>query len=173
MRLPPAILLGLMALAVSTAAFAQAPDAAKTVKLCRSNQLVGYGLVVGLQGTGDHFQRAPMTLATLKAVLTRSGNGNFDPAIYEGKVASVIVTTAIRSCAYTDGSFSLKLDKSVDLQISAIGDGTSLRGGALLMTSLLGADGKTYAIGQGVLADCPGSRHPNSACIVGGGVVAQ
>ena len=91
----------------------------------------------------------------------------------EGKVAAAIVTAEIRGCSYTDGTFSLKLDKSVDLTLSAMGDATSLRGGALLITPLLGVDGQTYAIGQGVLTDCPGSRQHTAACIASGGLVAR
>jgi flagellar P-ring protein precursor FlgI len=144
-----------------------------TVTLCRKNHMVGYGLVVGLSGTGDDLKNNPMTLDMLKLSVGHIERGDFDPSVFEHTVAVVMVTTGLLSCGYSDGSYDLKVERVVNLKVVAIGDATSLRGGALAMTPLKGADGQIYVMGQGVLTMCPDDTNPNAACIEGGGIVAK
>ena len=170
-RLAP--LIGLTVLALSAAATAAPRTPGATVTMCRKNQMVGYGLVVGLPGTGDSFKSSPMTLTALKANVGRVDHGDFDPSVFEHKVAGAMITAGLLSCAYSDGSYDVKLEQVVNLKLNTIGDATSLRGGALLMTPLFGADGQTYVMGQGALTACPDTTDPHVACIEGGGLVAR
>lgn len=109
----------------------------------RDNQLVGYGIVVGLQGTGDT-SRSRFTISSVLAMLQRLGlrhdGQTFDPK----NCAAVIVTVTLPGFA-TNG-------QRLDATISAIGDAESLDGGVLLQTPLLGADGKVYSVAQGSLS---------------------
>ncbi|WP_158914036.1 flagellar basal body P-ring protein FlgI [Caulobacter sp. S45] len=171
-RLP--LCLGLILSLGAAQALAQTPARTDGVMACRTRKLVGYGLVVGLRDTGDHLKDTPFTLKSLQAMLARSENTGFDVSAYDSKVAAAMVTARMRTCLSADGSYDAKLDRAVDLELSAMGDAKSLQGGALLMTPLLGADGRAYAIGQGVLAACPDPRaEPASACVPDGGVVAR
>jgi flagellar P-ring protein precursor FlgI len=119
----------------------------------RSNQLIGYGLIVGLQGTGDGSDLS-FTTQSMKTLLSRMGvNQESSIADYEsatsgGKinlanVAAVMVTAELPGMT--------KPGQKIDVTISAIGKATSLRGGSLLMTSLRGVDGQIYALAQGAL----------------------
>ncbi len=119
----------------------------------RSNQLIGYGLIVGLQGTGDGSDLS-FTTQSMKTLLSRMGvNQESSIADYEsatsgGKidlknVAAVMVTAELPGMT--------KPGQKIDVNISAIGKATSLRGGSLLMTSLRGVDGQIYALAQGAL----------------------
>ena len=104
----------------------------------RSNPLQGYGLVVGLAGTGDTTNLTPRVLAN---VLRRQGL-SVDPADVEGpNVASVIVRAELPPFA--------RRGTTIDVEVSAIGDATSLQGGTLLITPLRGADGQVYAVAHG------------------------
>ncbi len=109
----------------------------------RGNDLVGYGLVVGLAGTGDSLRNSPFTEEALANVLERLGvnvqGENFRPR----NVAAVLVTAALPPFA--------RAGSRVDVTVSAIGDAKSLLGGALVMTPLNAADGKIYAVAQGPL----------------------
>ncbi len=109
----------------------------------RGNDLVGYGLVVGLNGTGDSLRNAPFTEEALANVLERLGvnvqGENFRPR----NVAAVLVTAALPPFA--------RAGSRIDVTVSAIGDAKSLLGGALVMTPLNAADGKIYAVAQGPL----------------------
>jgi flagellar P-ring protein precursor FlgI len=110
----------------------------------RENQLVGYGLVVGLAGTGDSLRNSPFTRQSLAAMLERLGvnasNGNLNTR----NVAAVMVTANLPPFA-SQGS-------RIDVTVSALGDARSLAGGQLLVTPLMGADQQVYAVAQGPLA---------------------
>lgn len=108
----------------------------------RSNHLVGYGLVVGLDGTGDQTSQAPFTTQSIENMLQRFGvtvPPNVNPQL--NNVAAVMVTANLPP-------FS-KPGQSIDVVVASIGNAKSLRGGALLMTPLRGADGQVYAVAQG------------------------
>lgn len=109
----------------------------------RDNQLIGYGIVVGLQGTGDGLRNSPFTRQTLEATLERLGVNTRDQQLQSKNVAAVIVTANLPPFA-TQGS-------RIDITVSALGDSTSLEGGTLLMTELKGANLEVYAVGQGQL----------------------
>jgi flagellar P-ring protein precursor FlgI len=110
----------------------------------RENMLVGYGLVVGLNGTGDSLGSAPGTQQSLQAMLERLGVNTRGANLSSGNVAAVIVTANLPAFA-TQGS-------RIDVTVSALGDAKSLQGGTLLVTPLLAADGNIYAVAQGQLA---------------------
>ena len=108
----------------------------------RNNQLVGYGLVVGLSGTGD--ANLGITLQSMQAMLSRFGMSTDTSGLSGANAAAVMVTA--------DLAPFIKPGQTLDVTVSALGASESLRGGTLLMTPLLGADGQTYAIAQGNLA---------------------
>lgn len=110
----------------------------------RQNQLIGYGLVVGLNGTGDTLNNIPFTKQSLQAMLERMGVNIRGTTIRTGNVAAVMVTGNLPPFA-TQGT-------RMDVTVSALGDSKSLQGGTLLVTPLLGADGNVYAVAQGSLA---------------------
>ena len=112
----------------------------------RSNQLVGYGLVVGLNGTGDKLDSAVFTRQSLIGMLERLGVNTRDQAakLQTKNVAAVMVTAELPAFARTGGR--------IDIAVSALGDATNLTGGTLLVTPLLGADGEVYGVAQGALA---------------------
>jgi flagellar P-ring protein precursor FlgI len=110
----------------------------------RSNQLIGYGLVVGLNGSGDKVNSSPFTEQSLRSMLTQLGivvpaGTKLNPK----NVAAVTINADLPPFA--------KPGQKIDVTVSSIGDAKSLRGGTLLMTPLKGADGKVYAIAQGNL----------------------
>ena len=106
----------------------------------RPNQLVGYGLVVGLPGTGDG--SSALTLQSMRSLITQFGVTPNSALDLNGKnTAAVIVTAELPAFA--------KPGQRVDVTVSTVGQSKSLRGGTLLMTPLLGADGQTYAVAQG------------------------
>ncbi len=108
----------------------------------RSNPLLGYGLVVGLNGTGDDSAASRRALAS---ILRKSGRLVLDPKDVASKnIASVIVTTELPP-------FGRK-GSTIDVTVSAFGDATSLQGGTLLMTTLMGADKQVYAVAQGAIS---------------------
>jgi flagellar P-ring protein precursor FlgI len=110
----------------------------------RQNQLIGYGLVVGLNGTGDTLNNIPFTKQSLQAMLERLGVNIRGAQIRTGNVAAVMVTGNLPPFG-TQGT-------RMDVTVSALGDSKSLQGGTLLVTPLLGADGNVYAVAQGSLA---------------------
>ena len=110
----------------------------------RQNQLIGYGLVVGLNGTGDTINNIPFTKQSLTAMLERLGVNIRGANIRTGNVAAVMVTANLPAFG-TQGT-------RIDVTVSALGDAKSLQGGTLLVTPLLGADGNVYAVAQGSLA---------------------
>ena len=107
----------------------------------RDNQLVGYGLVVGLNGTGDSLNNSPFTEQSLIAMLERLGVNVRGQNLNTGNVAAVMVTATLPPFT-NQGS-------RIDVSISALGDAASLQGGTLLVTPLLAADGEVYAVAQG------------------------
>jgi len=115
-----------------------------TIKGVRDNQLIGYGLVIGLQGTGDSMRNAPFTEQALQSMLDRLGVNVTDQALRVRNVAGVMVTANLPPF----GSAGSR----IDVDVSSIGDAVSLKGGTLLMTPLIGADGLVYAVAQGPVA---------------------
>jgi flagellar P-ring protein FlgI len=115
-----------------------------SVEGVRQNQLIGYGLVVGLNGTGDTLNNIPFTKQSLQAMLERLGVNIRGAQIRTGNVAAVMVTANLPAFG-TQGT-------RIDVTVSALGDSKSLQGGTLLVTPLLGADGNVYAVAQGSLA---------------------
>lgn len=108
----------------------------------RDNQLVGYGLVVGLDGTGDKTAQAPFTQQTFKNMLLQFGIKIPNAVSFETKnVATVAISAKLIPFA--------KIGQRIDVTVSSVGNATSLRGGELLMTPLRGADNQVYAIAQG------------------------
>ncbi|GIK50739.1 MAG: flagellar basal body P-ring protein FlgI [Hyphomonadaceae bacterium] len=110
----------------------------------RENQLVGYGLVVGLNGTGDSLRNSPFTRQSLAAMLERLGVNASSGNLNTRNVAAVMVTANLPPFA-SQGS-------RIDVTVSALGDARSLAGGQLLVTPLMGADQQVYAVAQGPLA---------------------
>jgi flagellar P-ring protein precursor FlgI len=128
-------------LAMPTAHAERVKDLA-SVSGVRGNQLVGYGLVVGLDGTGDQTSQAPFTIQSIRNMLTKFGvtiPANVNPQLKN--VAAVTVHAELPA-------FS-KAGQTIDVTVSSIGNAASLRGGSLLMTPMRGADGEVYAIAQG------------------------
>ncbi|MBI2235338.1 MAG: flagellar basal body P-ring protein FlgI [Micavibrio aeruginosavorus] len=107
----------------------------------RDNMLVGYGLVVGLNGSGDSLGNSPFTQQSLIAMLERLGVNTRGQKLNTGNVAAVMVTSTLPPFT-NQGS-------RIDVTISALGDADSLQGGTLLVTPLMGADGEIYAVAQG------------------------
>jgi flagellar P-ring protein precursor FlgI len=110
----------------------------------RDNQLVGYGLVVGLAGTGDSLRNSSFTRQSLQAMLERLGVNTQSGNLNTRNVAAVMVTANLPAFA-SQGS-------RIDVTVSAMGDARSLAGGQLLVTPLMGADQQVYAVAQGPLA---------------------
>lgn len=110
----------------------------------RSNQLIGYGLVVGLDGTGDQTTQTPFTVQSIKSMLTQMGvNLPAGTALQLKNVAAVMVTSNLPPFAQPG--------QNIDVTVSSLGNASSLRGGTLLMTPLKGVNGQVYAMAQGSL----------------------
>ena len=174
----------LLVLAAGSACADRVKDLA-TLASQRPNQLIGYGLVVGLQGTGDDAS-VPFTTQSMKAMLAQMGvriDGpltDFETAATAARIdikntAAVLVTADLPGFA--------KPGQRIDINVSAIGKATSLRGGSLIMTAMRGVDGEIYALAQGALtatgidANAAGSKVaigvPTSARIPGGAIVER
>jgi flagellar P-ring protein precursor FlgI len=110
----------------------------------RDNQLVGYGLVVGLNGTGDDLKKSVFTRESLIGMLERLGVNARDTKLDTKNIAAVMVTAALPPFG--------RQGTRIDIEIAALGDATSLQGGTLLVTPLLGADSEVYAVAQGPVA---------------------
>jgi len=107
----------------------------------RGNDLVGYGLVVGLSGSGDSLRNAPFTEEIMASLLERLGVNVTEDAFRPKNVAAVIVTATLPPFA--------RAGSQIDVNVAAIGDAKSLLGGTLVMTPLNAADGEIYAVAQG------------------------
>ncbi len=142
----------------------------------RNNQLLGYGLVTGLNGTGDDMNKSSYTLQAIYNMVTRNGitvdPDNIDD-ISVNNIAAVMVTAKLPPFA--------RPGSTIDVHVSSIGDADSLAGGALLMTPLRGPDNKVYAVAQGALtigsfsyggkAAQVQQNHPTAGYISGGAIV--
>ena len=145
-----------------------------SVKGVRANQLLGYGLVVGLNGTGDK-SRTEFTTQSLKSMLSNMGSGVDPTEIKVKNVAAVMVTADLPAFSRTGSS--------IDVDVSSLGDAKSLAGGTLLMTPLFGNDGEVYAIAQGPIsvggfaAHGAGTsvqkNHPTGGHLVNGAIVER
>ena len=123
----------------------------------RDNMLIGYGLVVGLNGTGDSLNNSPFTEQSLVGMLERMGVNTRGTNLRTKNVAAVMVTATLPPYS-AQGT-------RIDATVSAMGDSKSLLGGTLLVTPLLGADGEVYAVAQGPIAvSRSNSRWPNCRC---------
>lgn len=126
----------------------------------RENQLVGYGLVVGLDGTGDSLNNSPFTRQSLQSMLERLGVNTQGENVRTANVAAVMVTANLPPFA-AQGS-------RMDVTVSALGDSDSLQGGTLLVTPLVGADGEVYAIAQGSVAINGFKAQGDAASVISG-----
>jgi len=169
------VFLGL--LAIGTSAYAERLKDVATIHGVRSNQLIGYGLVVGLNGSGDQTTQTPFTVQTFNNMLAQFGikvpaGGN----IQLKNVAAVSIHAELPPFA--------KPGQTIDITVSSIGNAKSLRGGSLLMAPLKGIDGNVYAIAQGNLVvggfdagGADGSRitvnSPSAGRIPGGATVER
>lgn len=126
----------------------------------RENQLVGYGLVVGLNGSGDSLNAAPFTKQSLQSMLERLGVNTRGATLRTKNVAAVMVTANLPPFG-TQGT-------RIDVTVSALGDATSLQGGTLIVTPLMGADGEVYAVAQGSVAVIGFNAQGEAAQIVRG-----
>lgn len=138
-----AVLVALWFLSGPAAAMSRIKDLA-AVEGIRENQLVGYGLVVGLNGTGDTLNNSPFTRQSAQAMLERLGLNTRGANMRTANMAAVIVTANLPPFG-TQGA-------RLDVTVSSLGDAKSLQGGTLLVTPLLGADGEVYAVAQGSVA---------------------
>lgn len=143
-RSAASIVLALSSLAAPPSLAASRIKDLANIEGVRENMLVGYGLVVGLGGTGDTLRNSPFTLQSLQGMLERLGVNTRGTNLNTKNVAAVMVTANL-------GAFAAQGSK-LDVTISALGDASSLRGGTLLVTPLLGADGQVYAVAQGAIA---------------------
>jgi flagellar P-ring protein precursor FlgI len=131
-----------------------------TVEGVRDNQLVGYGIVVGLNGTGDKLKRGGFTSQSLQSMLNRLGVKPTEKGIESKNVAAVMVTAALPAFA--------RQGTPIDVSVASLGDATSLLGGTLLVTPLLGADGEVYAVAQGSITVAGFAAKGTSESIVKG-----
>jgi flagellar P-ring protein FlgI len=136
-------LLALVAVSQPAAAASRIKDIAEFEGV-RDNMLVGYGLVVGLNGTGDTLNQAIFTRESLIGMLERLGVNARDTSLRTANVAAVMVTSTLPGFA--------RQGSRIDIQVSALGNAKSLLGGTLLVTPLLGADGEVYAVAQGTVS---------------------
>lgn len=139
------LLLALVAIAIATAAVATPIRIKDLVEFdgVRGNDLVGYGLVVGLNGSGDGLRNAPFTEEIMANILERLGVNVTGENLRPKNVAAVFVTATLPPFARAGGR--------IDVTVSAIGDAKSLLGGTLVMTPLNAADGEIYAVAQGTI----------------------
>lgn len=146
-----------------------------SVEGIRDNMLLGYGLVVGLNGTGDRLNNSAFTEQSLVAFLERQGVNTRGISLRTRNVAAVTVTAMLPPFA--------RSGSRIDVQVSAMGDAKDLQGGMLLATPLYGADGEVYTVAQGTISvggfQAAGETTtvtkgvPTTGIVVGGGIVEQ
>ncbi|TVQ35062.1 MAG: flagellar basal body P-ring protein FlgI [Geminicoccaceae bacterium] len=164
-------------------ALVAAPVGAQSVRIkdiadfegVRDNMLVGYGLVVGLNGTGDRLRNTAFTEQSLVSMLERMGVSTRGTDLQTRNVAAVMVTATLPPFSRQGGR--------IDVNVSAMGDAKSLLGGTLLVTPLMGADGEVYSVAQGQLtvggfsvggaAETVTRGVPTQARIPAGGIVER
>lgn len=137
----------------------------------RPNQLIGYGLVVGLDGTGDQTNQAQYTAQSLQAMIARMGVVLPPGTVLQSKNVAAVMLSAMLPAFSTAG-------QQIDVTVSAIGNSKSLRGGTLILSSLKGVDGEIYAMAQGplVLGTSAGrglKAHENVARLPSGGIIER
>lgn len=141
-RKPVIFCLFMLGLAVSDLAISSRIKDLTTIAGVRENQLVGYGLVVGLDGTGDKVSSAPFTQQTFRNMLTQFGIKMPPGLAMDSKnIAAVAISAKLPPFA--------KIGQLIDVTVASLGNASSLRGGELLMTELRGADNQVYAVAQG------------------------
>ena len=126
----------------------------------RDNQLIGYGLVVGLNGTGDNIKSVDFTKESLISMLDKIGINARDGQLKAKNVAAVMVTANLPAFA--------RQGSRIDVMVSALGDAKNLQGGTLLATPMQGADGEIYAVAQGQIAVGAVSARGTNASVVKG-----
>ncbi|HEV7644465.1 MAG TPA: flagellar basal body P-ring protein FlgI [Pyrinomonadaceae bacterium] len=144
-----AMFFGLVFAVLPLAVQCQKPDEAMSIRVkdladiegVRSNQLIGYGLVVGLNRTGDRVQQNLYARQTLQNLLERMGISTSAAGLKPENVATVLVTATLPPF--------IRQGSKIDVTVSSIGDARSLQGGTLILTSLKGIDGQVYAVAQG------------------------
>jgi flagellar P-ring protein precursor FlgI len=168
------LLVLLVALGISSAFGATAIKNLASIEGVRDNQLIGYGLVVGLNGTGDKLTTV-FSQQSLTDLLNRMGVNVPPASVIVRNIASVIVTADMPPFAQPG--------ERLDVTVAAVGDATNLQGGQLVLTPLKGADGRTYAVAQGPVvtggfvagrgANSETVNHPTAGRIPNGGIVEQ
>lgn len=171
------VLAALFLAAFPAAALANAESRIKDivdVEDVRPNQLVGYGLVVGLAGTGDRIRNSPFTEQSMRGMLERLGVSVQGSTMRTQNVAAVSITATLPPFA--------RAGSRIDVQVSAMGDSTSLQGGTLIASSLRGLDGEVYAVAQGPVAvsgfkaqgaGASVSRGVATSARIGGGAIVE
>lgn len=174
MRRPAFIIAAVLVLATGAEA-ARVKDLT-AIRGVRENQLLGYGLVVGLNGTGDS-SKAEFTIQSLTSMLEKLGVTVDAGSVQVGNVAAVIVTAQLPPFA--------RVGSRIDILVSSLGDSKSLLGGTLLLTPLRAPDQHVYAVGQGAVSigggfalgsgsgDVAGKNHPTAGLIPGGAIVER
>ena len=137
------IILGIVLLSTHAWAAVRIKDIT-SLRGIRDNQLIGYGLVVGLQSTGDTLQNAPFTTQAIQSMLDRMGINVRGNTLRNRNVAAVMITADLPA--------AMNVGARLDVTVSSLGDSTSLMGGTLLLSTLSGTDGQVYATAQGPLA---------------------
>ncbi len=174
-RLRAAAISGAVALALALPAQAVRVKEIANVKGVRENQLIGYGLVVGLAGSGDR-DGTEFTTQSLASVLAGMGIGVDSEEIQVRNVAAVLITAKLPAFA--------RVGSQLDAVVSSLGDASSLQGGTLAMTPLYGADGQVYALAQGPVSvggfvegggggSSVQKNHPTVGRLVGGATVER
>ena len=164
------ILTAYLAAAALAAVVPAIADPAKPAPGRRTDHLLGYGIVTGLPGTGDNFQNCPQLTESLKSMIGARGDIiGIDPAAFRGRTAAVMVTAEM--------PISGAKGEAIDVRVSAMCDSKSLADGALMVTALIGADAKVYAVGTGTLKSCSDEANdahvPTRACIVKGATIVR